>query len=68
MAAGQANATPLLSVRGILIGVACIVVANLLLEGLRHLVELPLSDSLESMIATGLAVVVWFAIVLRVKR
>ena len=57
----------LLTVRSIVIGVVCIVVANLLLELLRRLVELPYSDSLESMLATGGGVIVWFAIVMRVK-
>ena len=58
----------LLTLRSILIGVACIVGANILLEGLRHLVELPFSDSLESMAATGIGVLVWVLIVLRGKR
>ena len=31
------------------------------------MVELPYSDSLESMLATGVGVIVWFAIVMRVK-
>jgi hypothetical protein len=55
------------TVRSIVIGVGCIVVANLLLELLRRLVELPYSDSVESMLATGLGVIVWFAIVMRAK-
>jgi hypothetical protein len=54
----------MLTVRSIVIGVVCIVTANLLLG---RMVELPSSDSLESMLATGTGVIVWFAIVMRVK-
>jgi hypothetical protein len=57
----------MLTVRSIVIGVVCIVTANLLLELLGRMVELPSSDSLESMLATGTGVIVWFAIVMRVK-
>ena len=55
------------TVRSIAIGVVCIIAANLVLELLRRLVELPYSDSLESMLATGVGVIVWFAIVMRVR-
>jgi hypothetical protein len=58
----------LLTLRSIIIGVACIVVANIALEGLRRVVDMPFSDSLESMLATGVGVIAWFAIVARVKR
>jgi hypothetical protein len=57
----------ILTFRSIVIGVVCIVTANLLLELLGRMVELPSSDSLESMLATGAVVIVWFAIVMRVK-
>ena len=57
----------LLTVRSIAIGVVCIICANLLLELLRRLVDLPLSDSLESMLATGVGVIVWLGIVMRGK-
>ncbi len=62
------NTGSLLTLRSIVIGVVCIVAANILLEGLRRLVEVPFSDSLESMAATGIGVLVWFSIVLRGKR
>ena len=58
----------IVSFASILIGVVCIVAANLLLELLRHLVDLPFSDSLQSMLATGVGVVAWFAIVAGLKR
>jgi hypothetical protein len=58
----------LVTLRSILIGAACIAGTNILLEGLRHVVELPYSDSLQSMIATGIGVVIWVGIVMRVKR
>ncbi len=62
------NTGSLLTLRSIVIGVVCIVAANILLEGLRRLVEVPFSDSLESMAATGIGVLVWFSIVMRGKR
>jgi|EndMetStandDraft_2_1072991.scaffolds.fasta_scaffold1284270_2 hypothetical protein len=58
----------LLTVRSIVIGIVCIVCANLLLELLRRLVDVPFSDGLESMLATGVGVFVWLAIVMRGKR
>jgi hypothetical protein len=58
----------LLTVRGIVIGVICIVAANILLELLRRMIDLPFSDSLESMLATGVGVLVWFGIVARLSR
>jgi hypothetical protein len=51
--------------KNILIGVACIVLASLLLAALRNSVDPPLEDWMESAIATALAVVAWFAIVAR---
>jgi hypothetical protein len=51
--------------KNLLIGVVCIVVANLLLAGLRSAGDLPLPDWVESAIATALAVVVWFVVVAR---
>jgi hypothetical protein len=57
-----------LTVGNILLGVACIVVANLLLVALRMVVDIPLSDGLESAIATGIGVVAWFYIAARMKR
>ncbi|MER8566835.1 hypothetical protein NKH85_11145 [Mesorhizobium sp. M0924] len=67
MAEAQSTGS-LLTLRSIVIGVVCIAAANIVLEGLRRLVELPFSDTLESMAATGMGVLVWFSIVLRGKR
>jgi CDP-diglyceride synthetase len=53
------------TVKNILIGVVCIVIAQLLLAWLRSSGDLPLADWLESGIATGIAVIVWFALVAR---
>ena len=47
----------------IIIGIACIVVANLLLVLLRTVVGMPWGDGLESMLATGVGVLAWFFIV-----
>jgi hypothetical protein len=46
----------------------CIVVAELLLEALRHAVDLPWSDSLESGIAAGIGALAWVLIMPRVGR
>lgn len=46
----------------------CIVVAELLLEALRHAVELPWSDSVESAIAAGVGALGWAIIVPRLRR
>jgi hypothetical protein len=56
------------TVPNILIGVACIVVANLLLVALRTMIDLPWSDGTESAVATGVGVVAWFFIAARIKR
>mgnify|MGYP006883745521 CR=1 FL=1 len=57
-----------LTVANVLIGVVCIVVANLLLVALRTQVALPLGPGLQSAIAVGVGVLVWFFIVARMKR
>lgn len=54
-----------ITVKNILIGVVCIVVANLLLAALRNSVDLPLADWLEGAIATAVAIVIWFGVVAR---
>jgi hypothetical protein len=54
-----------ITVKNILIGVVCIVIANLLLAWLRSSGDLPLADWMESGIATAVAVLVWFALVAR---
>ena len=53
------------TVKNILIGVVCIVIAQLLLVWLRSSADLPLADWLESGMATVVAVIVWFALVAR---
>ena len=57
-----------ITARNIIIGVVCIVVANLLLVALRQIVNIPLADALESAIATGVGVLAWFLIVNRMNR
>jgi len=57
-----------LSVANIAIGLVCIVAANLLLVLLRTVVDIPLSDGLESALATGVGVIAWFLIAARMKR
>ena len=57
-----------ITVTNILIGIVCIVVANLLLVFLRTQVSLPLSPGIQSAIACGVGVLVWFLIVARMKR
>ena len=56
-----------LTVRNIAIGVACIIVANLLSVALRQIVNVPLSGTVISAIATGVGVLAWFVIVGRMK-
>lgn len=65
--AGASATDALLTGRSIGIGVLCIVAANLLLVGLRQLVEVPFSGQIQSMLATGCGVIVWIAIVMRGK-
>ena len=56
------------TVTNILIGVVCIVVANLLLVALRTAIDMPWGDGLESALATGVGVLAWFFVVARLKK
>lgn len=57
-----------LSVVSIIVLAVCIVVAELLLEGLRRLVELPWDDGIESAIAAGVGALAWAIIVPKFRR
>jgi hypothetical protein len=57
-----------LSVLGIVVLVVCIVAAELLLEGLRRLVDLPWSDGVESAVAAGVGALVWALVTPKLKR
>lgn len=57
-----------LSLLSIVILVVCIVVANLILAGLRYVIDLPWLDSVESAIASGIGALAWALIVPRMKR
>jgi hypothetical protein len=57
-----------ITLTNIIIGIACIVVANLLLVSLRMVVDMPWGDGLESTLATGVGVLAWFFIVARLKK
>ena len=57
-----------LTVKSVIVLAVCIVVAELLLEGLRRLVGLPWSDGLESAIAAGVGALAWVLIMPRLKR
>lgn len=56
-----------ITVKNIIIGIICIVVANLLLVALRQFADLPWGDGLKSAIATGIGVVAWFIIAGRMR-
>lgn len=57
-----------LSVVSIIVLAVCIVVAELLLEGLRRLVELPWDDGIESAIAAGVGALAWAIISPKLRR
>ena len=46
----------------------CIVISQLLLEGLRRLVELPWDDGIESAIAAGIGALAWAIISPKLRR
>lgn len=56
------------TLKNVLIGAVCIIVAMLLLELVRSFVEIPGPQWLEQAIATAVAIVVWFAIVARMNK
>ncbi len=56
------------TLKNVLIGAACIIVASLLLELLRSFVEIPGPTWLGQAIATAIAIFVWFAIVGQMNR
>ena len=52
----------------ILIGIVCIVVANLLLVLLRTAVTLPFSEGIQSAIASGIGAFIWIVLVNRMNK
>lgn len=59
--ADQANRSPVnFSVKSIAIGVACLVVAHLLLVALQSVTTLPFSVLVQQSIATAIGVLAWF--------
>lgn len=64
----MADASPQnFNLKSILLGIVCIVVANLLVVALREFVGLPGSTSLQSGLATVVGVLAWFFIGARIK-
>lgn len=57
-----------ITVVSVIVLAVCIVVAELLLEGLRQLVELPWDDGIESSIAAGVGALVWAIISPKLRR
>jgi hypothetical protein len=57
-----------LSIVSIVVLVVCIVVAELLLEGVRRVAELPWGDGFESAVAAGIGALVWALISPKLKR
>jgi hypothetical protein len=57
-----------ITVVSVIVLAVCIVVAELLLEGLRQLVELPWDDGIESSIAAGVGALAWALIAPKLKR
>ena len=57
-----------ITVVSVIVLAACIVVAELLLEGLRRVVDLPWSDGIESAIAAGVGALAWAIITPRLRR
>ena len=57
-----------ITVVSVIVLAVCIVVAELLLEGLRQLVELPWDDGIESSIAAGVGALAWAIISPKLRR
>jgi hypothetical protein len=57
-----------ITVTSVIVLAVCIVVAELLLEGLRNLVELPWDDGIESAVAAGMGALAWAIISLKLRR
>lgn len=57
-----------ITIKSIVVLAVCIVVSMLLLEGLRQVVDLPLSDTLESAIAAGVGALVWVLVMPRIGK
>ena len=57
-----------ITVVSVIVLAVCIVVAELLLEGLRQLVELPWDDGIESAIAAGVGALAWVLIMPKLGR
>lgn len=56
------------TVISVIVLVVCIVIAELLLEGLRSLVELPWDDGIESAVAAGIGALAWMIITPKLRR
>lgn len=48
-----------ITILGVVILAVCIVVAELLLEGLRQVADLPWDDGIESAVAAGVGALAW---------
>jgi len=57
-----------ITVVSVIVLAVCIVVAELLLEGLRRLVEMPWDDGIESAIAAGVGALAWAIISPKLRR
>lgn len=57
-----------ITVVSVIVLAVCIVVAQLLLEGLRQVANLPWSDSIESSVAAGVGALAWVLIMPRLNR
>ena len=57
-----------ITIVSVLILAACIVVAELLLEGLRNLADLPWDDGVESAVAAGIGALAWTLLMPKVGK
>jgi hypothetical protein len=57
-----------ITVASVVVLAVCIVLAELLLEGLRQVADLPWSDSIESSIAAGFGALAWVLVMPRLNR